>query len=88
MRKAFEAASTVAGALGGPRDGGGAGAAGNASGRPSAPGPRSRTEEERNVWRKQMIDRTSPEQRARYVEYRNAMEKRRDQLGMPPSGPR
>jgi hypothetical protein len=35
-----------------------------------------------------MIDRTSPEERARYVEYRNAMEKRREQLGMPPRGPR
>jgi hypothetical protein len=35
-----------------------------------------------------MIDRTTPEQRARYVEYRRAMEKRREQLGMPSGGPR
>lgn len=88
MRRAFEAAGTRAGASGGPREGSTAGAADNAPAPAAAPGPRSRTEEERNIWRKQMIDRTSPEQRARYVEYRNAMEKRRDQLGLPPRGPR
>lgn len=88
MSKAFEAAGAVAGFFGGGREGGGGAAGNNASSAPASPGPRSRTEEERNAWRKQMIDRTSPEQRARYVEYRNAMEKRRDQLGLPPRGPR
>lgn len=87
MRKAFEAASTVSGMFGGGgRDGGGTGS-GNAGGPPSG-GGRSRTEEERNAWRKQMIDRTTPEQRARYVEYRRAMDIRREQLGLPPRGPR
>lgn len=86
MQQAFAAAGAVSGLFGGGRDaGGGSGTAAPAS---ATPGPLSRTEEDRNRWRKQMIDRTSPEQRARYVEYRNAMEKRREQLGMPPSGTR
>jgi hypothetical protein len=90
MRKAFETAGAVAGAFGG----GGGGGSSNAAAGGSAPtqqgggAPRSRTEESRNNWRKQMIDRTTPEQRARYVEYRRAMEKRREQLGMPSGGPR
>lgn len=44
----------------------------------------SRTEETRNAWRKRIIDRTTPEQRARYTEYRTAMEKRREELGIEP----
>ena len=80
MRKAFETAGAVAGAFGGGGGSSNAAAGGGA--------PRSRTEESRNNWRKQMIDRTTPEQRARYVEYRRAMEKRREQLGMPSGGPR
>lgn len=45
----------------------------------------SRTEETRNAWRKRIIDRTTPEQRARYTEYRTAMERRREELGLDPS---
>jgi len=85
LSKAFEAANAVAGMLGG---GGGGPGTGGGGGGPPGGGPRSRTEEDRNRWRKQMIDRTSPDQRARYVEYRNAMDKRREQLGLPPRGPR
>lgn len=88
MRKAFETAGAVAGAFGG-RGGSNGAAAGGAGGSQQGGGPpRGGTEESRNNWRKQMIDRTTPEQRARYVEYRRAMEKRREQLGMPSGGPR
>ena len=79
MNKAFEAARTVANAMGGGGGGPGGGTSGGTSGR--GPFPRSGTEEDRNRWRKSMIDRTSPAERARYVEYRRAMEKR----GLPPS---
>jgi hypothetical protein len=70
--------------------GGGAGPGGPGSGGPGSGGPgsggppRNGSEEERNRWRKNMIDNTSPEERARYVEYRRAMEARRTQLGMAP----
>ena len=77
MRKAFDAAGAVAGALGG-------GAGGQAGGGP----PRGGSDDDRNRWRKEMLDRTTPEQRARYVEYRRAMDERRTQLGLPPRGPR
>jgi hypothetical protein len=88
-------------ANGGPGGGGGGGGAGGGTGGasggpggggPGGPGgggpPRGRSEEDRNRWRKNLIDNTSPEQRARYVEYRRAMEARRDQLGLPSRGPR
>lgn len=79
MRKAFEAGNAVASVFGG----------GTASGRGDAGGswrggpPRGGSDEERNRWRKGMIDRTTPEQRARYVEYRRAMDERRQQRGLP-----
>jgi hypothetical protein len=99
MRKAFETAGAVMGAFGGGGnagrgEGGQAGSASQQSGGaqqaggPPGGGPSgSRTEEDRNRWRKQMIDRTTPEQRARYVEYRRAMDARREQLGLPSRGP-
>lgn len=91
MQKAFEAGRGVMAALGGGGSGGnaaagGSGAAGGGGGNANR-GPRgSRTEEDRNKWRKSMIDRTTPEQRARYVEYRRAMEERREKRGLP-AGP-
>lgn len=88
MRKAFETAGAIAGAFGGGGGSSNAAAGGSAQTQQGGGAPRSRTEESRNNWRKQMIDRTTPEQRARYVEYRRAMEKRREQLGMPSGGPR
>jgi hypothetical protein len=91
MRKAFEAGRTVAGVLGG--GGAGAGNASPAGGTASASAnaPRSggsRSEEERNRWRKSMIDRTTPQERARYTEWRRAVDARREQRGMPSNWPR
>lgn len=88
MRKAFEAGRGAMAALGGGGSNAGGGGSGNAaSGGNSPRGSRgSRTEEDRNKWRKSMIDRTTPEQRARYVEYRRAMEERREKRGLP-AGP-
>ena len=78
MRKAFEAGSAVANAAGGGRrDSGGGGGP-----------PRDGSQDDRNRWRKNMIDRTSPEERARYAEYRRAMEERREKRGLPSGGPR
>lgn len=94
MRKAFEAGQAVAGMMGGGQQGGGQQGSGQAaagqqsggqaaSGPPGGGPPRGGTEEDRNRWRKSMIDRTTPEQRARYVEYRRAMDERREQRGLP-----
>jgi len=84
MRQAWESSKAAQALAGG---GGGSGGSGQRDG--GGGPPRSRTEEDRNRWRKDLIDRTSPEQRARYVEYRRAMEKRREELGIPsPGGPR
>lgn len=77
MRKAAELVG-----FGRGREGGGGG---NGSGAPRGGPPRSSSEEDRNRWRKQIIDSTTPEQRAEYVEYRQAMEQRRQQRGMPAS---
>lgn len=90
MRKAFEAGRTVANALGGGgAQAGGAAPAGNAPQPPANPPPGgpggSRSEDERNRWRKSMIDRTTPQERARYTEWRRAIDARREQRGMPSS---
>jgi hypothetical protein len=86
MRKAFEAGRTVAGMFGGGQQAGqgAAGQGGQAGGgRPGGGPPQGGSEEDRNRWRKSMIDSTTPEQRSRYVEYRRAMEERREQRGLP-----
>lgn len=100
MRKAFEAGRALMTAVGGGQGGGGQtgsstpAAGGNqtaGSGRPPGPGNPSwqnRSEEERNRWRKSMVDRTNPEERARYTEWRRAMEERRVERGLPARGPR
>jgi hypothetical protein len=91
MRNAFETASKVAGFFGGGPPGGGdrGGQAGGQSGGPPGGGPPTGGSQEGvNKWRKQIIDSTTPEQRARYVEYRRAMDQRRKELGMPSGGPR
>ena len=83
------AAGGGGGGGGGGAGGAGGGPGGGGPGRPGGGGPpRGGSEEDRNRWRKNLIDNTSPEQRARYVEYRRAMEARRDQLGLPSRGPR
>ena len=89
MRKAFEAGRSVMTALGGGQGSpaGGQTAAAPASGRSATPWS-SRSEDERNRWRKSMIDRTSPQDRARYTEYRRAVDARRDERGLPNQWPR
>lgn len=90
MRKAFEAARAVGSAfgVGGPpggnpeRGGAAPAAAGAAVGSQQAATPAS-ADERRNVWMKRILDTTTPEQRARYVEYRRVKEVRRSQLGLP-----
>lgn len=91
MRNAFETASKVAGFFGGGPQGGGdrGGQGGGQGGGPPGGGPpQGASQEGVNKWRKQIIDSTTPEQRARYVEYRRAMDQRRKELGMSPGGPR
>ncbi|MEI6241527.1 MAG: hypothetical protein WCR51_14160 [Planctomycetia bacterium] len=95
MRKAFETAGKVAGFFGGGPPGGGQGSAqgGQAGsqgggGPPGGGPPQGASQDASNKWRKGMIDSTTPEQRARYVEYRRAMDQRRKELGMPSWGPR
>jgi hypothetical protein len=79
FRKAYEATQAVTAAVGGNTAGG--------TGNPPAGGgpPRGPSEEDRNKWRKAIIDRTSPAERARYVEYRRVIEERRTARGLPPS---
>ena len=89
MQKAFEGSRSMFQGLGGGQGGGGGGAAGNQQ---AAGGPGPRSEEDRNNWRKRMIDGSSPSQRARWTEYFGEVEKRRQALGLPggggPFGPR
>jgi len=90
MRNAFETASKVAGFFGGGPPGGGdrGGPPGGGGGPPGGGPPTGGSQEGVNKWRKQIIDSTTPEQRARYVEYRRAMDQRRKELGLPSGGPR
>ena len=74
------------GGQGGPPASGQAATAG--TGGPRGGPPQNGNEDDRNKWRKEMIDRTTPEQRARYTEYRRVMTERRTQLGLPSFGPR
>ena len=90
MRKAFQAASTVGGFFGGGGPGGGStqSAGENARGGQGGDQPAGQSQspdERRNVWMKRILDSTTPEQRARYVEYRRAKEVRRVELGLPAS---
>lgn len=87
MSKAFEAARSVAGAFGG--GGTTSGSSAPASGGPGGGGPpggprRSGNEDDRNRRIKSIIDRTTPEQRAQWVEHRRAIDERRAQRGLPP----
>lgn len=67
---------------------GGRGPADANRGRPG--GGRNRTPEERAQRRNRRLDHTTPEQRAKWAEFRDAMRKRRVELGLPanPWGPR
>ena len=64
----MQKAFAAAGGFGGGRPGGGGGGPGG-GGNPEA-------------WRKQMLDNSSPSQRAQMTEFRNAMDQRRQQLGL------
>ena len=87
MRKAFEAGQTVATFFGGGRSKSADGKRGDGVGPRPPFGPPGGSEEDRNRFRKQMIDSTTPEQRARFVEYIGAIERRRGQLGLPAMPP-
>jgi hypothetical protein len=78
MSKAFEAAEKVTAAIGG-------GSSSTAAAPPSGGPRRSTNEDERNKFRKGIIDRTSPAERARYVEYWRAVAERREKRGLPAS---
>jgi hypothetical protein len=85
-RKAFEAGRALMTAV----SGGSSQQAQNSSRQAAGP-PRawsSRSEDERNRWRKGIVDRTTPEERARYTEWRRARDARREQLGLPSRWPR
>jgi hypothetical protein len=81
MRKAYEAGRAVMSALGGGQAA--AGSPPTTAQQPARTPWASRSEEERNRWRKSMLDRTSPQDRARYTEYRRAVDARREQRGLP-----
>lgn len=85
MQKAFAAAGGFGGGgPGGPGGGGpggggqGGGGRGPGGGGGGPPGGGGNPE----AWRKQMLDGTSPSQRAQFTEFRNAMDQRRQQLGL------
>ncbi len=85
FRKAMEAGRTVAGALGGGQNTGG----GSGSNQPSGAPGSSRSEDERNQWRKtRILDRTNPQERARFTEYIRALDARREQRGLTSGWPR
>ena len=87
MRKAFEAGQSVAAFFGGGRSKSAGEKRGDGVGPRPPFGPPGRSEEDRNRFRKEMIDSTTPEQRARFVEYIGAIERRRGQLGLPAMPP-
>ncbi|MFM7522113.1 MAG: hypothetical protein ACKO9B_16845 [Planctomycetota bacterium] len=83
MRKLFEGnRSQFASML--PKGQGGPGGQGS-GGAPQGP-PRSRSEEDRNAWRKNMLDRSTPQDRARFNEFFGAVERRMRERGMTPGG--
>lgn len=67
----------------GPGGGGGGGPGGGGGGGPGGGGPGGGPGGGNpEAWRKQMLDSTSPSQRAQFTEFRNAMDQRRQQLGI------
>ena len=79
MRQAFEAGKSVMGAIGWSKKKSDADssktstATKNNGEKEGPPWMKNRSEDERNAWRKKMIDRTTPEQRAKFGEYFSAM---------------
>jgi uncharacterized membrane protein YgcG len=81
MEKAYESRQKAASGSGESSGSGGTGGGGGTS----PGGRRGGTEEDRNRFRKSILDRTTPAQRARYVEHRRAIAERREQRGLPAS---
>jgi hypothetical protein len=70
-------------AFGGPPGGStGTPPAGSGNGQAGPPWARGGDQGRSNEWQKRIIDRTSPEQRAKWTEYRDAIDKRRQELGL------
>jgi len=102
MRKAFEAGQTAMRfmGVGGARPGGqpaagstaagskaaGSTATGSTAAAPPPAAPRRPEGMGRGMSRKEMIDRTTPQQRAQFQEYFSQVEQRRKALGLPPGG--
>ncbi len=88
MQKAFAAAGGFGGGRpggGGPGGPGGPGGGGGGGGGPGGGGGAGRGPGgggNPEAWRKQMLDNSSPSQRAQMTEFRNAMDQRRQQLGL------
>jgi hypothetical protein len=80
MRKAFEAGKTAL------KWAGMGGRGGNQAKPPAGNGGPGGSQDDRNRWRKSVIDRTTPAQRSRITEYMSAIESRRSQLGLPAGG--
>ena len=92
MRQAFEAGKSVMGAIGWSKKKPDADSSKTSSAtrnngeKEGPPWMKNRSEDERNAWRKKMLDRTTPEQRAKFGEYFSAMKIRREELGLPSWG--
>ena len=86
LRKAWEASNAMMNMVRGAAPSGttaaGGQQAGQSGGQQKAAQPSANVETNRIRSRKDMIDRTSPIQRAQFEEYRRAMEERRKQLGL------
>ena len=86
LRKAWEASNAMMNMVRGAAPSGttaaGGQQAGQSGGQQKAAQPSANVEANRIRSRKDMIDRTSPIQRAQFEEYRRAMEERRKQLGL------
>lgn len=79
--EAMRAAFAQGGFGGPPANSTGNQSAANQNGQNGPPWARG-DEGDRNAWRKRILDRTSPEQRAKWTEYRDAIDKRRQELGL------
>lgn len=79
--EAMRAAFAQGGFGGPPGNAAGNQNADNQNGQAGSPWARG-NEGDRNAWRKRILDRTSPEQRAKWTEYRDAIDKRRQELGL------
>jgi hypothetical protein len=87
MRKAFEAGQSAAAFFGGGGSKSAGGKRGNGVGPRPPFDPLGGSEDDRNRFRKEILDSTTPEQRARFVEYIGAIDRRRGQLGLPAMPP-